>query len=121
MLENCKYCGCSGVWKFGVVNGKQRYKCKHCARSQSEIDGREKYSAQERKFAITLYLEGNGFRRIARIMTKTFEKEFRHQTIQYWIKKAGIQVLKQAKERVTSAKMEVLEMDELYTYVKKKT
>jgi hypothetical protein len=35
-------------------------------------------------------------------MSKTFKKKYRHQTIQYWIKKAGLQALKQMKEQVTN-------------------
>ena len=43
-------------------------------------------------------------------MSKIFNKNYRYQTIMNWIKRAGLKVL-----------IEVLEMDELYTYVKKKS
>lgn len=90
MLEKCRFCGHTGTWKVGIANGKQRYKCKQCGKNQTEVDGRVKYSDEERKQAITLYLEGNGFRRISTIMGKKFGKLYRHQTIQHWIKKAGL-------------------------------
>ena len=48
-----------------------------------------KYSDEERKHAVVLYLEGCGFRRIARIMSKIFGKLFHNQTIIKWVKKAA--------------------------------
>ena len=69
-----KTCLAKGLWKTGIVKGKQRYKCKNCNKNQAETDSRVKYSVEERKRALVLYLEGYGFRRIARIMSKTFEK-----------------------------------------------
>ena len=57
--------------------------------------------------AVTLYLEGCGFRRIARILSEMFEKHFCYQTVILWIKK-------EAKKEI-----QILEMDELYTYIKK--
>ena len=61
---------------------------------------------------------GGGFRRIARIMSKIFNKNYRYQTIMNWIKRAGLKVLS---AQTKQEKVEVLEMDELYTYVKKKS
>ena len=117
MLEVCKVCGCKGLWKTGIINGKQRYRCKNCNKNQAETDGREKYSAEERRCALVVYLKGGGFRRIAMIMSKLFGKYDRHQTVVNWIKKAGLKVLSvQTKQE----KAEVLETDELYTYVKKR-
>ncbi|MBQ2175455.1 MAG: hypothetical protein II453_10480, partial [Alphaproteobacteria bacterium] len=49
----------------------------------------------QRKYALVLYLERNGFKRIARIMSKIFNKNYRYQTIMNWIKKAGLRVLKE--------------------------
>ena len=119
MLEKCRFCGHTEIWKAGIVRGKQRYKCKQCKKTQIEVDSRVKYSAEEQKNAITLYLEGNGFRRIARIMGKIFGKLYRHQTIQHWIKKAGLKALNKMEEQKHEP-MDVVEMDELYTFVKKR-
>ena len=60
------------------------------------------------KHALLLYLEWGGFRRIARIMSKIFGKHYRHQTIMNWIKKAGLEVLK---EKSKQEKVEVSEMN----------
>ena len=116
MLEICAVCGCKALWKAGIVKGKQRYRCKNCNENQAETDGRVKYSGAERKYALVMYLEDCGFRRIARIMSKIFGKHYRHQTIMNWIKKAGLRVLK---ENSKQEQMDVVEMDELYTFVKK--
>ncbi|MBQ9335164.1 MAG: hypothetical protein IJS10_01320 [Alphaproteobacteria bacterium] len=58
-----------------------------------EKDSRIKFTDKEREAAINLYLEGCGFRRIARIMSKIFGKTYRYQTIVNWIKTAGLKVL----------------------------
>ena len=46
-----------------------------------------------------------------------FGKYYRHQTVVNWIKRAGLKVLS---AQTKQEKVEILEMDELYTYVKKK-
>ena len=56
MLEICAVCGCKALWKAGIVKGKQRYRCKNCNKNQAETDGRVKYSGEERKYALVLYL-----------------------------------------------------------------
>ena len=81
-----------------------------------EKDSRIKFTDKEREVA--LYLEGCGFRRIARIMSKICGKTYRYQTIMNWIKKAGIRVLK---EKSKQEQMDVVEMDALYTYIKKRS
>ena len=115
MMKECKYCGHIGVWKSGVVMGKQRYKCQNCRRTMCETDSREKFTDKERQAAITLYLEGCGFRRIAKILRQKYGKLFHNQTIIKWVKKAAISL----PERKNHAPIDVLEMDELHTYIKK--
>ena len=56
-----------------------------------------------------MYLEGCGFRRIARIMSKIFNKNYRYQTIINWIKRAGLKVLS---EKTKQEKVEVWEMNQ---------
>ena len=79
-----------------------------------EIDSRIKFTDKEREAAITLYLEGNGFRRIARILTQIYGKSFHNQTIIKWVKKAAISL----PEHKNHDPMDVVEMNELYTFVK---
>ena len=58
----------------------------------------------------------NPFRRIARIMKEFFGKEYRYQTIVNWVKRAGMKAMN---ENPNCGKIDVLEMDELYTYIQK--
>jgi transposase-like protein len=121
-MEKCKYCRCEKLRKDGIRNGVRKWKCIGCNRSQGGTDNRIKYSEKERKVAVVLYLEGCGFRRTARILEDIFEKVFRWQTVAKWIKQ-GTKKLLQREPPVVSikGKVPILEMDELDTYVKKKT
>ena len=67
--------------------------------------------------AVNLYLEGCGFRRIARILSNMFEKHFCYQTVIQWIKKEAKK--QESAELETKEETQILEMDELYTYIKK--
>jgi hypothetical protein len=92
-----------------------------CNRSQGETDNRVKYSEKEKRVAVTLYLEGCGFRRTARILEDMFERVFRWQTVAKWIKQEAQKLLNKGLPGVSERnKIPILEMDELYTYVKKK-
>ena len=110
-MEDCRFCGCQGLWKIGTSTGKQRYKCKNCGKSQAEVDDRVKYSDEERRRAIVLYLEGCGFRRIARIMKEFFGKEYHYQTIVNWVKRAGMKAMN---EEQNLGKIDVVEKDAHY-------
>jgi transposase-like protein len=121
-MERCRYCGCEKLRKDGIRNGVRKWRCTECNRSQGETDSRVKYSEKERKIAVVLYLEGCGFRRTARILGDIFEKVFRWQTVTKWIKQEAKKLLqKELPEVSRKTKIPILEMDELYTYVKKKT
>ena len=106
-MEKCKYCRHVGVWKAGIVRKKQQYKCPECRCAMCVKDSRIKFTDKGREATITLYLEENGFRRIARIMSKIFNKNYRYQTIMNWIKNAGLKVLS---EKTKQEKVDVLEM-----------
>ena len=68
-----------------------------------EIDSQTK----KEKLQLHYILRGNGFRRIARIMSKIFNKNYRYQTIMNWIQRAGLKVLSEKKQE----KVEVLEVN----------
>ena len=82
------------------------------------MDHRTTFTEEDRQKAIDVYLEGNGFRATARILTATLGKEFKHRTIITWVKKAGEKL--ENESVLPQDTIPVLEMDELYTYVKKK-
>lgn len=104
---------CLGVErvKAGFNNSKQRYKCKGCGCFYTRST--PKGHAQEKKRqAVHLYLEGLGFRGIGRFLKVS------HVAVQAWIREVGegIQQLKP----VYPAKVEQIEMDEMWHYVGKK-
>ena len=117
-MEKCRHCGSERiVIKTGHRDGQQKWRCKDCGKFQGEKDRREKYSEKERKMAITLYLEGCGFRRIASILSEMFEKHFCYQTVILWIKKEAKKI--ESSNVDAKNEIQILEMDELYTYIKK--
>ena len=116
-MEKCRHCGSDRIIKTGHRDGQQKWRCKDCGKFQGEVDRREKYTEKERQTAIDLYLEGCGFRRIARILSGIFNRHVCYQTVIQWIKKEAkrIENLEPKKE----GNIQILEMDELYTYIKK--
>ena len=116
-MKNCRHCNSSDIIKMGHRDGQQKYKCRSCGKYQGAVDRREKFSEKEKQTALNLYLEGNGFRRIARLLTDIFEKPFTHQIIQYWIKQKGRELA--AQENLLKKEAPIVEMDELYTNIKK--
>ena len=116
-MEKCRHCGSERIIKTGHRDGQQKWRCKDCGKFQGAVDRREKYTEKERQTAIDLYLEGCGFRRIARILSGIFNRHVCYQTVIQWIKKEAkrIENLEPKKEE----NIQILEMDELYTYIKK--
>ena len=112
----CKRRSSEGFCKSGFMKGKQRYLYKSCGMRQTEGDLREKHPEFAIRAAITLYLEGCGFRRISRILYKIYSLKIHFNLIIHWIKRAG---LKLKSEKISSS-IPLLEMDELYSYVQKK-
>ena len=120
-MHKCKFCDSVSIIKNGFVRQLQRYKCKACGKTQVDGDKRAKYDNHPKRIAVILYLEGNGIRRIARILTKIMGIEFRWQTVAQWLKKAGEIVMSEvSKIEKKSQNIEIVEMDELYSYIKKK-
>ena len=110
----CKRCDSPLVVKNGFMNSKQRYKCKACSNNFTSGDARNKYDNKTRNLAVRMYLNNCGFRRISHILNIPLTTCFS------WIKKAGQIVDEMVKERKDQAEdIEILEMDELYTFVKK--
>jgi len=113
-IISCKKCFSSEVVKNGRQEGVQRYKCKDCGsvfRNQ-----KAKYSKDFKLKAIKMYLHSMSIRAIAHI------KQVHPSVIAYWIKKSGT-IAKEAfyteVEKVTETDIQILEIDELFSYVKK--
>ncbi len=109
---NCPQCMSGHNVKAGFNNSKQRYKCKLCGchftRSTPKGEPVEK-----KRQAVHLYLEGLGFRAIARLLSIS------HVTAQVWIAKAAERL--EQLVPLYPARAEMIELDEMHHYVGKKT
>ena len=113
----CKHCGGEECVKNGLIKGKQRYLCRACVKTFRLRDAREKYSLEKRIKVIKLYTEGMGLRSIERI------ENISTPLLIHWIRNFG----KMIREKLCSTfvsddvkEMEILEVDELFTYYQKK-
>ncbi len=116
-MKECKNCGSSNLVKNGIVNGKQRYKCRGCNKNVREGDKRVKYSTETRLRVLKMYLEGVGIMSIERI------EGVPNPLIIYWLRHFG-EILKE-KLRTTQIpdnmkNIDIVELDELFTYCQKK-
>ncbi len=105
----CKKCQSEKYVKSGFDKGKQRYKCKNCGCNFTDTPPRG-YSIEIKLQALHLYLEGLGFRSIARFLKVS------NVAILNWIKAFGASI-----EHQIPAKVEFMEIDEMHHYVQKKT
>ena len=107
-MTTCPKCGHNECRKDGIVQGRQRYFCKSCGYRHT-VRSRGK-SATIKRQALELYLEGLGFRSIGRFLGCS------HVAVYNWIRAFG-----EAAEKIRSDKaIEVVEMDEMHTYVSSK-
>lgn len=112
----CKFCNGENLRKNGITRGKQRYLCRECKKNQVEGDERLVYPAFLKQLAVTMYVNNCGFRAIGRILEIPF------QYVQNWVKKAGEIIEDLIKERLKEERgkpIQILEIDELHTYIKK--
>ena len=71
-MYKCPKCFVVNYVKNGVNTGVQRYKCKNCG-CQFTQDFIGKYGQNIKLHALKLYKEGNGFRRIGRLLDVSCE------------------------------------------------
>jgi transposase len=104
---DCPKCKNSESTKDGVVKKKQRYKCKSCGYHYTvELKSTSK-SKNTKRQALELYLEGLGFRSIGRFLNVS------HVSVYKWIKSYG----RNLEDLKSDEKIEVVEMDEMHTYI----
>jgi len=104
-MENCPRCKSENIRKDGIVKQRQRFLCKDCSyRFTVEFVGKPEKLKRD---ALILYLEGLGFRSIGRYLGVS------HVAVFNWIKSFG-----QSIDDIRSDdKIEVIEIDEMHTYV----
>ncbi|KAA6346464.1 hypothetical protein EZS27_006044 [termite gut metagenome] len=104
---DCPRCGSIHYHKAGFVQGRQRYQCKECRYHYTVERKSDVKSAETRRKALELYLEGLGFRAIGRLLHISYG------TVYAWVKKWGSQVDLPKKEEGVA----FMEPDEMHTYV----
>ena len=113
--KKCKKCGSSKIVKNGLQDNVQRYKCKDCS---SVFRGKEgMYSADFKLEAIMMYINSMGIRAIARV------KKVHNSVISSWVKKMGEIIKDTFHDKINEVQpkdISILELDELFTYIKKK-
>ena len=104
-MENCPKCKSKNIRKDGIVKERQRYLCKDCKyRFTVESVGK---SEKIKRDALILYLEGLGFRSIGRFLKVS------HVAVFNWIKSYG----ENLDELRSADEIEVVELDEMHTYI----
>ena len=109
----CPGCGGVDLIKRGHKGGRQRYQCRRCNRYST--DSQPRFSAQTKAMAIEMYMNGSGIRAIGRVLGASPAGVLK------WIRKAHAAIRQVADTPpVDSGVPDVIEMDEIYTYVQKK-
>jgi len=91
--------------------GTQRLQCQSCRRQYTPEPNPLGYDEKTREAALKLYLEGNGFRRIGRLLSVN------HQSVANWVNAAHAQLKALRAPASEPASAGTLEMDELFTFV----
>ena len=104
----CKRCQSEASIKYGKVRGMQRFKCKNCGCNFTNTPARG-VADKVKIGALHLYLEGLGFRSIARFLSVS------NVTVLRWIRAFGTNI-----EIEKPASVEIMELDEMHHYIAKK-
>ena len=108
----CPKCGLDKNVKAGFNAGKQRYKCKECGCYFTRSTARGE-TLEKKRQAIHMYLEGLGFRAIARVLRVS------HVAVQKWVAQKARHL--ETLVPLYPARVKMLELDELHHYIGKKT
>ncbi len=116
-MNVCKLCGGVSLVKNGFnSSGNQRYKCRSCCKTFCVGDNRLKYDMKKRLKVMKMYLEGVGIRSIERI------ENVPNPLIIKWVRNFSNIIRKElanAKISKDNKNIEILELDELFTYCQK--
>lgn len=117
-MERCKRCGHNRLVKNGFQGDNQRYKCRGCGRSMIAGDRRVRYDNHKKIRVLRMYLEGVGIRSIERLEGVSSPLIIR------WIRSASSIIQQQLTEAAAAAEepenIQILELDELFSYCQKK-
>ena len=110
---HCPQCDGTELIKRGSKAGHQRYRCRACGRYCT--DSQPKFSTQIKAMAIDMYMNGMGIRAIGRVLGPS------PAAVLIWIRKehAAVQQRLAQQAGVQVEGPDIIEMDEIYTYVQK--
>ena len=108
LAMECPKCKSSQHKKNGLRRGKQSYRCKDCGYQFVENPIARGYSVEIKELCLKMYLNGMGFRAIARVT------EIDHGTIINWVREKGEKLSDEPQEEEIP---EITEIDELQTFV----
>lgn len=114
---SCPSCGAATKQHRAGKNptGTLRRECRHCGRTYTPAPKAKGYDLSVRRQALKLYVDGTNFRRIARHLGVN------PQSVANWVNTAAnLPAPPPPKEREQEARVETLELDELYTFVSQK-
>ncbi|MEQ8550432.1 MAG: helix-turn-helix domain-containing protein [Cyclobacteriaceae bacterium] len=111
-LPECPKCGSQKHTKSGVVNDRQRYKCKNCDYNYTVSKLGKEIDAYYVVKALQLYLEGISYREIERILGVS------HVSVMNWVKKYGYKRPTNNQYRPT---YKVLTHSELVSFISQKS
>ena len=111
-MRKCPKCGSEErQHKIGFTKaGSQRYRCQECGRRYTPEPKHHGYSEEIRRQAVQMYIDGINFRRIGRTLG------VHHTSVMNWVN-AYAETVDEAPVPDT---VEIVEMDELYTYIESK-
>jgi transposase-like protein len=117
-IIKCPYCGSIHVVRNGLKYNKQRYLCKDCHKSFSLSDNRIKRENKQRELCLLLYSHNSSLRSIQSVLNKFFDTNIAYNVIDNWIKTSTklMQYDLARKEKEKPGTIEILELDELYSY-----
>ena len=112
-MHQCPYCHSTERQVKSGFNrtGSQRLQCQSCRRQYTPRPNPLGYDGRTREQALKLYLEGNGFRRIGRLL------KVNHQSVANWVTAAHARLPARNESEAGPAPPETLEVDELFTFV----
>lgn len=107
-MSVCPNCQSKETTKSGIINERQRYKCKKCGYHFTVLKQGKKIDEAYITKAIQLYLEGLSYREIERLMNIS------HVTVVNWIKKYQIKRPEKTKHLQT---FHLMTTDEVSKYI----
>jgi transposase-like protein len=110
-IEHCPNCNSDQHIKSGIVNNRQRYKCKKCSYYFTVNKVGKKIDDYYVNKALQLYLEGLTYREIERILGIS------HVSVMNWVKKYNIKRPYNSEYHPT---YKILNTDELASFFSKK-